>query len=245
MSNLKIDYNESLVQITLNRPEKRNALNQQIIEELIATFEEIQKDKKVSIVNIKGEGKLFCAGADIEWMKTLGSSSKEKIQKRFSQLAHMLELLYNLPQITVSTVHGAVYGGGIGLMAACDLTVALEDTTFSFSEINLGLVPSTISPYITKKLGSRVFKKLFVTGEKFNEQYAVQIGLIDDVVGEPEEFMNILATKPRGAMRTMKKLFKALDKKQISIAKYAKSTQLISKLIKSNETQEIFQTFLK
>ncbi len=247
---LEIFDNGPLVILKLNRPDKRNALNQEMIEELTDFFNFLTNDSKAVLLNIVGMGEAFCAGADIKWLSEIQNADEAKIQKRFLDLANMLKMLYQLPQVTLAMVHGAVFGGGIGLMAACDYVISAPNVKFSFSEIKLGLVPATISPYIEKRIGMHQMKKLFLKGNQFNEGYAEKISLIDEVANRKPEDLNyqtmveLLLTQPHHALIAMKKLFKGLEEGDITNEKQQASSKIIAELIKSEETQALFDRFL-
>jgi methylglutaconyl-CoA hydratase len=155
--------------ITLNRPDKHNAFNADIIARLSDIFETLRANTdEVRIVFLRGAGKSFSAGADLEWMKAAADWTHEDNVEDALGLARMLHRLYDLPQTTVALVQGAAMGGGAGLMAACDIAVAVKDAKIRFSEVRLGLTPATISPFVVKAIGPRYAKALFGTGEGFD-----------------------------------------------------------------------------
>lgn len=242
--------NGPLVILKLNRPEKRNALNQEMIEELTDLFDFLANESEAVLLNIVGMGEAFCAGADIQWLSELQDNDEELIQRKFLSLAHMLKALYQLPQVTLAMVHGAVFGGGIGLMAACDYVISAPNAKFAFSEIKLGLIPATISPYIEKRIGMHQMKKLFLKGNQFNEGYAEKINLIDEVANRKPEDLNyqtmveLLLTQPHHAIKSMKKLFRGLEEGEINPSEQQKSSKLIAELIKTKQTQALFDSFL-
>ena len=250
-NSLEIFDNGPLVILKINRPEKHNALNPELISELQDFFTFLASDSKAVLLNIVAKGKSFCAGADISWLNSLKEATSDVIEDQFSELGRMLNQLSNLPQITIAMVHGAAYGGGIGLFAACDYVIGAPNTTFSFSEIKLGLVPATISPYVVKRIPVSRMKKLYLTGEKFDENQAVSIGLIDEIAKPEMNAVNyqtmteLLLTQPRSALLKMKYLFKSLENGSISGNNHANSSKVISELIQSEETQELFKKFLK
>jgi methylglutaconyl-CoA hydratase len=247
-----IEYtlSEKLAVLKLNRAEKRNALNKEMINELIQFFTSLRTNKNIVLLQIVGKGKSYCSGADIEWLIKLGKSSKETIKDDFMQLAHMLGALYDLPQIVVSMAHGSVFGGGLGLLACSDFVISSPETVYSFSEINLGLIPATISPYITEKIGANNTKKLFYSGEKFNENKAIEIGLVDQVPKSSpgdlhyETLMETLLKKPHHALKSLKKLLRGEKNSKYFFNKQTKNCELIADLIVSKNTQELFQKFL-
>lgn len=178
---------DGYIVITLNRPDKRNAFNSKMISELHAAFSEISRDQSVRFVAIRGAGKTFSAGADLDWMKAAASYTQEENEADARALAEMLRALYEMPQPTLALVHGAAMGGGAGLVAACDLGVAMTDTKFKFSEVRLGLTPATISPFVIEAIGARWAKALFVTAEGFDALYAEKLGLIQYTVTSTDD----------------------------------------------------------
>ncbi len=247
-----LEYLETgkLAVLKLNRPEKRNALNKEMIDDLSNLFAYLKQNDDVVLLQIIGKGDVFCAGADIAWLKQLKKSSQEQVKSEFLGLSKMLGLLYELPQVVFTMVHGSAYGGALGIMACSDFVLSAPKTVYSFSEINIGLVPATISPFIVNKIGVSQAKKLFFSGEKFNEDKAVEIGLVDQVPqatpGELnyETLMETVLKKPHHALKAMKQLFRGLESGKISMGNQAYSSELIAKLIESEETQELFDSFL-
>jgi len=173
--------------ITLMRPDVHNAFNAEMVEELTDAFETIEGADNLRMVILRGAGKSFSAGADLEWMKSAALFTEEDNQKDAFKLAEMLRKLSELPQMTLALVQGAAMGGGAGLVAACDVAVAMENTTFRFSEVRLGLTPATISPFVIKAIGPRWAKALFMTGESFNGTYAERMGLVHYTVKDAAE----------------------------------------------------------
>ncbi len=247
-----LEYLETgkLAVLKLNRPEKRNALNKEMIDDLSNLFAYLKQNDDVVLLQIIGKGDVFCAGADIAWLKQLKKSSQEQVKSEFLELSKMLGLLYELPQVVFTMVHGSAYGGALGIMACSDFVLSAPKTVYSFSEINIGLVPATISPFIVNKIGVSQAKKLFFSGEKFNEDKAVEIGLVDQVPqatpGELdyETLMETVLKKPHHALKAMKQLFRGVESGKVSMGDQAYSSELIAKLIESEETQELFDRFL-
>ena len=178
--------------ITLNRPEKRNAFNREMIDGLSEMFDLIAKnDDAVRVVILRGAGETFCAGADLNWMKDAASYTLDQNREDAEALAEMLRRLHDLPQMTIALVQGAAMGGGAGLVAACDVAVAVKDTSFRFSEVRLGLTPATISPFVVKAIGPRWARALFASAEGFDANFAYQIGLVQYVVDSVDDIGNM------------------------------------------------------
>ena len=247
-----IEYieNRKLAVLKLNRPEKRNAINGLMIDELTELFNRLQDDPELVLLQIVGKGEAFCAGADIDWLNELGTKPVNEIEAEFQKLSVMLEKLYSLPQLIVSLVHGSVFGGGLGLMSCSDFIISSPNTVYSFSEIKLGLIPATISPYIVKKTGLQQVKQLFYTGERFDENKALQMGLIDQVAqGNPgnahyETLMETLLKQPHHALKALKALLRGIESGTISEKNQQESCRLIAGLIQSEETLQLFSKFL-
>lgn len=164
--------------VTLNRPAKRNAFDELMIAALADTFETLSNADTIRVVFVRGAGDTFCAGADLDWMRRQGEHSRADNEADALALAKMLKALADLPQLTVALVQGAAMGGGAGLVAACDVAIALSSTKFRFSEVRLGLTPATISPYVVAAIGPRWAKALFATAESFDGTFAEKIGLV-------------------------------------------------------------------
>jgi methylglutaconyl-CoA hydratase len=175
---------EGVAVVTLNRPEKRNAFDELVIANLTEHFETLKGADHVRIVFIRGAGESFCAGADIDWMRRQGERDRDENEADALDLARMLRHLYELPQLTVALTHGAAMGGGAGLVAACDIAVATADAKFRFSEVRLGLIPATISPYVLQAIGPRWTRALFATAEAFDGEFAEKIGLTQYTVAD-------------------------------------------------------------
>jgi enoyl-CoA hydratase/carnithine racemase len=168
-----------ILRVTLNRPEVRNAFNDALIAELTRIFSNIPAGTRAVV--LAGEGKSFCAGGDLEWMRRAASYTEEQNYQDALNLAHLFKAIAECPAAVIAKVHGAAFGGGCGLVAACDVAVAAEDALFAFSEVRLGLIPGTISTYVIPKIGEGHARSLFATGEAFGAEKALRIGLIHDV----------------------------------------------------------------
>ena len=199
--------------ILLNRPDKRNAFNRLMIDELADIFETLRTETQLRLVILRGAGGVFSAGADLNWMANAADFTQQENEDDAYALAEMLRRLHDLPQMTVAAVEGAAVGGGAGLVAACDIAVAMKDTSFRFSEVRLGLTPATISPFVIEAVGPRMARALFVSGEGFDGTYAEKMGLVQYVVeteNEVEqmiEHLSILAYQNApGAVADAKKL---------------------------------------
>ena len=171
-----------VARLTLNRPEVHNAFNDTLIAELDATLERLAGDEKVRVVVLAARGKSFSAGADLAWMARMAGYSEPENLADARSLAGLMWRLNRLPKPTLALVQGSAYGGGVGLIACCDMAVAAEPATFCLSEVNLGLIPAVISPYVIAAMGEAAARRYFLTAERFSAQEAQRLGLVHEVV---------------------------------------------------------------
>ena len=242
---------ENLVaKVTLNRPEIHNAFNEIMIQELIDVFKNISEDKAVRVVVLTGNGKSFCAGADLNWMKKVVDFSYEENLKESLELAELFHLIYSLPKPTIARVNGAAIGGGAGLVAVCDLVIASEKAKFSLSEVKLGLVPACISPYEVRRIGEKNCRELFLTGERINAQKALEFGLANQVVPHDEldkavdELVKQLSNSGPNALAMCKTLLQNVPLMGFEeVKKY--TAEMIASLRMSDEGQDGMNAFLQ
>ena len=173
--------------VTLTRPELHNAFNEVVIEELTRAFVELGQNAGVRVVVLAAEGKSFCAGADIHWMKRMVDYSVEENIEDATSMANMLRTIRECPKAVIARIHGATIGGGVGLAAACDVAVAIESAVFCLSEVKLGILPAVISPYVLEKVGPGSMRRYALTAERFNADEAKRIGLISESVDGVDE----------------------------------------------------------
>jgi len=209
---LEIEHADGVLTVTLNRPEVHNAFNDELIAEAIDLFSSIDAEA-TRVVVLKGTGKNFCAGADLNWMSRMVSYTRDENVRDSSKLAKMYALMNECPVPLVGRIHGAAIGGGVGLVSVCDIAVALEGTQFGLSEVKLGILPAVISPYVIAKIGQTHARALFLTGERFDTERALRIGLVHRVVDTVEaldaavyETVTQLKTSGPEAVRECKKL---------------------------------------
>jgi methylglutaconyl-CoA hydratase len=167
--------------VTLDRPERRNALDPSLIEELTHAFRDLSRADDVRVVVLRGAGPAFCAGADLDWMAASRELSWEENVADAERMADAFEAVDACPKAVVAQVHGAAFGGGAGLVACADVAVAADGTTFAFSEVRLGLTPATISPYVLRAIGPGATRALFTTGRRFDAEEAQRLGLVHAV----------------------------------------------------------------
>jgi len=168
--------------VTLNRPEVHNAFNEIVLSELLQVFTDLANNKNVRVVILTGARGTFCAGADLNWMKKMKNYTYEENFADAMVLAKAMHAVYSLPQPSIARVNGSAFGGGVGLISACDIAIAAEGAKFSLSEVRLGLVPACIAPYVIRKVGVGRARQYFITGERLDTGKALEIGLINQVV---------------------------------------------------------------
>src|SRR5258706_4326788 len=171
-----------IARVVLCRPERRNAFDAQMIEELTAAFGRLTRDRDVRVIVIEGEGKAFCAGADVAWMRKQVTATLEEYAADALKLADLFEAVNCAPQAVIAKVHGWALGGGAGLVCAADIAVAADDAQIGFTEARLGILPAVISPYVVMKLGAGQARRGFVTGARMDAKQALAIGLLHRVV---------------------------------------------------------------
>jgi methylglutaconyl-CoA hydratase len=202
--------------VTLNRPEVRNAFNERVVAELSAWAAAVAGDDRVRVAVLSGAGKAFCAGADLTWMARMVSYTQEENVEDASAMARMYSALDRLPIPLLGRVHGAALGGGVGLVAVCDIVVAEEQTVFGFTEVKVGILPAVISPYVLAKLGTSATRELFLTGRRFGAARALDVGLVHCVRPERDldaclrEYVAELLEAAPGAIATAKELLRKI-----------------------------------
>lgn len=169
--------------VTLNRPEIHNAFNDQVIADLTAIFRQLGADPAVRVVTLRGNGKSFSAGGDLNWMKRMAGYDRAENLADAMGLATMLRTLNELPKPTLAIIHGHCFAGAVGLVAACDIAIAADPVQFALTEVRLGLIPATIGPYVVAAMGARACRRYFLTAERFGVQEAHRLGLVHEVVG--------------------------------------------------------------
>ncbi|MED5547936.1 MAG: enoyl-CoA hydratase-related protein [Pseudomonadota bacterium] len=239
--------------ITLNRPDKHNAFNAEVIAQLSDMFETLRASENgVRIVFLRGAGKSFSAGADLDWMKASALFTEADNEEDAMALANMLKRLHELPQLTVALVHGAAMGGGAGLLAACDVGVVMKDAQIRFSEVRLGLTPATISPYVVRAIGPKWARALFATGEGFDGTFAEKIGLaqytvetMEEMAQMEEHLAKLAFSAAPGAVHDAKKLVDDVFGQEINHGLAVHTAKAIARRRASEEGQEGLAAFLE
>ncbi len=236
--------------VTLDRPEVHNALNGELIGELSAALKALANNNEVRVMVLAANGKSFSAGADLAWMRKMADTSEQENYADAMHLAGLLQVLDGLPKPTVARIHGAVYGGAIGLVACCDVAIASERAIFSLSEAKLGLIPAVISPYVVRAIGGRAARRYFQSAERFNAARAHHIGLIHEVVATDKldesvaGLMDQLKAAGPDAQAAAKRLIEDVDGTRIDDALIQITAHMNARMRKSPEGKEGINAFL-
>jgi methylglutaconyl-CoA hydratase len=243
---------EGAATVTINRADKKNAFNAEVIAALREAFETLEGADGVRVVFVAGAGGTFSAGADLEWMRAAAGHTEADNRDDAMQLAIMLKHLHDLPALTVALVEGTAFGGGAGLAAACDMAIATREARFAFSEVKLGLIAATISPYVVAAIGPRRARGLFATGRIFDAAFARDIGLVDEVVADGPALAaakqrvagEILACAP-GAVAASKRLVNDVAGRELDHALMEETARRIARARVGDEGQEGVRAFLE
>ena len=248
---LSIAITDKVATVTLNRPELRNAFNEEAIAELALAFDELGRNELVRAIVLAANGPAFCAGADLNWMKKMAGYSHDENHADAARLADMLRTIYLCPKPTVAKVQGDCYAGGMGLVAACDIVVAAEGVNFCLSEVKLGLIPATISPYVIKAMGEQAARRYFITAERFDAAAAQRLGFAHEVV--PMEALDTtvagivkaLVSNSPHAVAQAKTLVREIVGQPVTDALLDDTARRIAEIRASSEGREGVSSFLE
>ncbi len=247
---LSLEYSASVAKVKLNRPDVRNAFNDAVIAEITQAFTELGARDDVRCILLAAEGAAFCAGADLNWMRAMADYSRGENLADAAKLAEMLRVIYECPKPTVARVQGDVYAGGMGLVAACDVAVSVDTAGYCLSEVKLGLIPATISPYVIRAMGARAAHRYFLTAERFSAQEALRLGFVHEVVqadqldAKVDEITQALVKNSPNAVKVCKKLVQEVAEREISQPLIAKTVEGIADIRASAEGREGVSAFL-
>lgn len=248
---VEIEQRGAAAWIWLNRPALHNALSEDLVSALTAAFTSLADDPGTRVIVLTGRGRSFCAGADIESMQRQGASSPMDNLANARELAEMFRTIASCSRPTVARVNGAAIGGGLGLVCACDIAIALEDAKFAASEVRLGLIPGTIGPYVVRAVGPRWARRLFLTGERFSAPQAQNIGLIHESCDAGEfdprvQFVAeaLLAGAP-GAQKAAKELVDSVAGQAITPDLIDETAMRIASIRAGEEAREGLQAYLE
>ncbi len=248
---IQTEFKHGVALIWLNRPELRNAMDDTMIGELIQAVQLANEDPLVRVILLAGRGKGFCAGGDLNWMKRARQMNEQDAIADSAQLANLFKSLYESAKPTVARVHGTAFAGAMGLVSACDIAIASTDAKFCLSEVKLGLIPSTISPYVIKAMGERQARRYFLSAEVFNAAEAYRIGLVSDIceLDELDAKVNamigqLLLGGPK-ALHATKRLIQEVSGQAIGPNLSLQTAHRIAKIRASDEAQEGMNAFLE
>ena len=251
MSSLLVSTEGHVARITLNRPDVRNAFNDEVIAELTQAFTQVGQDPQVRAVVLAADGPAFCAGADLNWMRRMADYTRAENLADAGALAEMLRTIHGCLKPTIARVQGDVFAGGVGLVAACDMAVSVDTATYCLSEVKLGLIPATISPYVIRAMGARAAQRYFLTAERFSAAEAHRIGMVHEVVSAVQldakvaELTQALVSASPNAVRSCKMLVNEVAGSDIDAALIAKTVEGIADIRASAEGKEGVQSFLQ
>jgi len=251
MNHLLLDTTAGVTTVTLNRPDVRNAFNDEVIAEMTAVFLELGKRPEIRCVVLAAAGTAFCAGADLNWMKRMAGYTRDQNLEDAAGLARMLEVIYKCPKPTIARVQGDVYAGGTGLVAACDVAVAVDTAQFCLSETRLGLIPATISPYVVRAMGARAAHRWFLTAERFDAAEAHRIGFVHEVVPAAELDAKVaviakaLVQAGPEAVKACKQLVHDVAGHEITSGLIRRTVESIADIRASDEGREGIRSFLE
>ena len=251
MTALTITNQGALRTLTLCRPEVRNAFNDEVIAELTAAFTEAAQAAEVRCVVLAAEGPAFCAGADLNWMRRMADYTRDENLADAGQLAAMLRAIYECSKPTIARVQGDVFAGGVGLVAACDMAVSVDSATYCLSEVKLGLIPATISPYVIRAMGARASHRYFLTAERFSAIEAHRLGLVHEVVSadaldaQVDALTQALVAASPDALAACKQLLHEVAGRDIDHALVDRTVQGIADIRASAQGKEGVQSFLQ
>ncbi len=183
-STIRYEPRDAVARVTFNRPKIHNAFNSTVIQEMLEAFRIIENATDIRVVVLTGEGKSFCAGADLNWMRGVIKQTFDENLAEANALADLFWAIYTCRRPVIARVNGAAIGGGTGFVAVCDMAIAARSSQFSFSEVKIGVVPACIGPYVIKKMGEGKARELFITGERMNAERAQEVGLVNKVVDD-------------------------------------------------------------
>ncbi len=247
---LEVTVENRVAKVFLNRPEVRNAFNDGVITELAETFTRLGQDPGVRAIVLGGHGKAFCAGADLNWMKSMAGYGWEDNRADATRLAEMLWTIYSCPLPVVGRLHGDCYAGGMGLAACCDVLVAAEGMHFCLSEARLGLLPATISPYVMRAMGEQAARRYFITAERFSAAQAREMGFVHELVApdaldaKVDEIVALLVANGPAAVKACKRLVQDFAGREITPELRAETARRIADIRASDEGREGVQACL-
>jgi methylglutaconyl-CoA hydratase len=249
MSRLLKERQGKVARLILNRPERHNAFDEALIEELTQAIDEAENDPSVRVLVLAANGKSFSAGADLDWMRRMAAYSEEENLADANRLALLLQRLNFIPKPTVAAVQGAALGGGVGLVAACDIAVGAVQAVFGLTEVRIGLIPATIGPYVVQAIGERAARRYFLTGERFGAATARELGLLHEVAEDLEaavaRHVEALLLGGPEALAATKKLIRRVGRGSINAAMIEDTAARIARARAGGEAREGIAAFFE
>ena len=248
---IELTVSNDIAEITLDRPEKHNAFDDAVIDELIAAFEDAGASRSARVIVLRANGKHFSAGADLGWMRRMADMSRKENMADAERLAVLMQCIDNAAKPVICRVQGAAFGGALGLICASDIAIAADNSRFCLSEVKLGILPAVISPYVVRAMGARQARRYFMSGEVIQAQRAEQIGLVHEVVEQEklDEAVDqcitaLLAGAPTAQLRARELINRVADKTpEKSVIHY--TAELIAELRSADEGREGLSAFLE
>ena len=240
-----------IVYVTLNRPEVRNAFNEGLISELQDVFTKLGADDDCRVIVLQANGKNFCAGADLNWMKSMANFTKAENIADSRKMALMLNTIYSCPKPVIAKVQGDAYAGGVGLASVCDILIASTQVRFCISEAKLGLLPATIAPYVIRALGEQASRRYFVTAEVFTAAHGKEIGFVHELVdpdaldSKVDEICQAILSNGPMAVMACKKIVRDISQQAITPALLEDTVERIATIRTSDEAQARMKAFLE
>jgi len=240
-----------ITSVILDRPRQHNAFDDDMIAELIELLGKLEQDERVRVLVLRAAGKSFSAGADLNWMRRMADYDLAQNQDDAIQLAELMRKLNCFPKPTIALVEGAAYGGGVGLVACCDIAIASPTASFCLSEVKLGLIPAVISPYVIEAIGARAARRFMLTAERFDAEEACRLGLVHEVVDVEEldarldSIAEYLLAAGPAAQTAAKGLIRAVTNKSIDDDLIQDCAHRIARIRASDEAREGLNAFLE
>lgn len=248
---IELTKHNGIATVTLNRPEKHNAFDDDVIAQMATAFEDVDADESVRVMILASTGRSFSAGADLAWMKRMASYSYDENLGDARALAGMLKTLNNLSKPSIARIQGAAFGGAVGLVSCCDIAIASPRASFCLSEVKIGLTPATISPYVIAAIGSRAARRFFITAEHFNAEQALALNLIAEICNEESldtrisQFADTILANSPAAISAAKKLVQDVSFSGIDDGLIEETCKRIATIRTSKEGQEGLTAFLE
>lgn len=249
MGTVETRIEDRIATVTLNRPERHNAFDENVVAELTEALRAVETDGRARLLILAAAGKSFSAGADLDWMRRMAGYGEAENMADAKRLATLLQTLNFMSKPTIALVQGAALGGGVGLVAACDMAIARPEAVFGLTEVRLGLIPAVISPYVTQAIGERTSRRYFLTGERFDAKTALALGLVteiaEDLPAAAVRFAEMLLAGGPEAQAATKKLIRRVGRGTINAAMIEDTAERIARTRSGPEAHEGIAAFFE